>query len=76
MSHKTTTKLIVPKTLGGLAVRGAGLLATNYLLTQRRDSKIRAANQRILNNPNISKLSIADTTFNPTGKKTYTVGKK
>ena len=75
---KGALKYVVPKTLGGLAVRAAGVAAANYLLTQRRDSKIRAANQRILSNPNTPKLSIADTTFNPNpeGKRTYTVGKK
>ena len=59
---------------GKTGLLGAGILATNYFLTQRRDSKIRAANQRVLNNK--PKLSIADTTFNPTGKKKFIVGKK
>jgi len=62
---------------GKTALIGAGIAAANYLLTQRRDSKIRAANQRVLNSPNTPKLSIADTTFNPSGKsKKFIVGKK
>ena len=74
---KRALKYIMPKTVGGAAVRLGAVLATNYLLTQRRDSKIRAANQRVLSSPNTTKLSIADTTFNPSGKsKKFTVGKK
>ena len=65
------------KNPGKTGLLGAGILATNYLLTQRRDSKIRAENQRVLNSPNTPKLSIADTTFNPSGKsKKFIVGKK
>ena len=65
------------KNPGKTGLLGAGILATNYLLTQRRDRKIRAANQRVLNSPNTPKLSIADTTFNPSGKsKKFIVGKK
>tara|TARA_B100001057_G_scaffold150766_1_gene150677 strand:+ start:386 stop:1963 length:1578 start_codon:yes stop_codon:yes gene_type:complete len=67
---------VVARNPGKTALIATGALATNYLLTQRRDSKIRAANQRILNNPNTYKLSLSDTTFKPKEKgKKITVGK-